>query len=220
MATRDPEYFPGDIVLKGATSGQLRVQAAASTTSHTITYPAAQGSASQVLQNDGSGGLSRATASAGAVTREGGNTTEATTTSTSDVDLLSQSSLTIAVGVPVYATAIVRKSTGAADEARAGLGLNSTEVVDPAQGDGRWSTATDRVESALWEARFIYGVTSYLDAGYARATSIGQAIFDHSFGANDMPTAELTDIHLRARVDNASITMGADEGHTFIFAVS
>lgn len=44
--------------LNGSASGQTTIQAAASTTNHTLTLPAAQGAASSLLQNDGSGGLS------------------------------------------------------------------------------------------------------------------------------------------------------------------
>lgn len=48
----------GTIDLYGSTSGILSVLPAAVTTSHSLTMPAAQGAASSVLTNDGSGGLS------------------------------------------------------------------------------------------------------------------------------------------------------------------
>jgi len=54
------------VVLKGSTSGNLTLQAAATTTSHVLTMPAAQGGASTVLTNNGSGGLSWAPAAGGA----------------------------------------------------------------------------------------------------------------------------------------------------------
>lgn len=44
--------------LNGSTSGQTTVQAASTTTSHTLTLPAAQGTAGSHLENDGSGVLS------------------------------------------------------------------------------------------------------------------------------------------------------------------
>ena len=44
--------------LAGSTSGELTLQAAATTTDYTLTMPSAQGSASTVLTNDGSGNLS------------------------------------------------------------------------------------------------------------------------------------------------------------------
>lgn len=52
----------GSMALAGATSGALTIQAAAVTTSHTLTMPAAQGAASTVLTNNGSGVLSWAPA--------------------------------------------------------------------------------------------------------------------------------------------------------------
>lgn len=43
--------------LNGSTSGTLTMQAAATTTDHTLTMPAAQGASNSYLKNDGSGGL-------------------------------------------------------------------------------------------------------------------------------------------------------------------
>jgi len=47
-----------NIKLSGSTSGELTIQAAATTTDYTLTMPASQGSSSTVLTNDGSGNLS------------------------------------------------------------------------------------------------------------------------------------------------------------------
>lgn len=49
---------PGGVNLPGSTSGTLQLEPAASTTSYTLTFPAAQGGASTFLQNNGSGVLS------------------------------------------------------------------------------------------------------------------------------------------------------------------
>jgi hypothetical protein len=46
------------LAMNGATSGTLTIQPAATTSSHTITLPSAQGSADTYLKNDGTGGLS------------------------------------------------------------------------------------------------------------------------------------------------------------------
>jgi hypothetical protein len=51
--------------LRGSTSGLLTIKPAATTTSYTLTMPSAQGAATTVLQNDGSGGLSWATVTSG-----------------------------------------------------------------------------------------------------------------------------------------------------------
>lgn len=55
----------GSLKLNGATSGVLTVNASAVTTSHTLTMPAAQGAASTVLTNNGSGVLSWAASGSG-----------------------------------------------------------------------------------------------------------------------------------------------------------
>ncbi len=60
------------IVLNGAVAGSLTQIAAGTTTSYQITWPSAQGAASSVLQNDGSGNLSwAAVAGTGTVTSVG-----------------------------------------------------------------------------------------------------------------------------------------------------
>ena len=53
------------LALDGSTSGTLTVQAAATTTSHTLTLPSAQGDANTYLKNDGTGALSWVTIAAG-----------------------------------------------------------------------------------------------------------------------------------------------------------
>lgn len=53
----------GTRALLGSTSGKFIEQASATTTSYTVTWPAAQGAASSLLSNDGSGNLSWAASS-------------------------------------------------------------------------------------------------------------------------------------------------------------
>ncbi len=110
MATRNPEHFPGDIILAGSTSGQLRVRANASTTSHTITYPAAQGSADQVLTNDGSGGLSWAAS--------GGNTMQ-----------LVPAAISVAAGDFTQFVTMFKDTTGAPDRCVVVTILSTTTIA-------------------------------------------------------------------------------------------
>jgi hypothetical protein len=56
------------LTYEGSTSGTLSLQAAATTTSYSLTWPAAQASGTQYLQNNGSGVLSWASVSSGAPT--------------------------------------------------------------------------------------------------------------------------------------------------------
>src|SRR5271165_6482626 len=58
----------GGLILAGSTSGLLTNLANATTSSYTITWPAAQGSANTYLKNDGSGNLTWAAAGTGTVT--------------------------------------------------------------------------------------------------------------------------------------------------------
>lgn len=58
-------YFGGSIAQAGSTSGLLTHAVPATVTSYTLTWPSAQASGTQVLQNDGAGNLSWATNAAG-----------------------------------------------------------------------------------------------------------------------------------------------------------
>ena len=58
LATRGGFNAGGGFFLNGTTSGSLILAAAAVTTNHTLTFPSAQGAASSVLFNNGSGTLS------------------------------------------------------------------------------------------------------------------------------------------------------------------
>jgi hypothetical protein len=75
--------------------------------------------------------------------REGGNTTEASTTSTSTVSILTASSLTIPVGSQVDIRAAVRKVTGASTSAYVGLKLNTIKSRE----DVAWSSIGN---STIW----------------------------------------------------------------------
>ena len=67
VATQVDITGQGDLRLQDTTGGQhVAIQAAGTTTTHTLTLPATQGGASTVLTNDGSGGLTWAAVSGGA----------------------------------------------------------------------------------------------------------------------------------------------------------
>ena len=71
-------------------------------------------------QSGNTGGLTWAAVAASAISREGGTTSEATTTSTSAMDLITMSSLTIAAASPWTMTSLWRKTTGHASAASGG----------------------------------------------------------------------------------------------------
>jgi hypothetical protein len=68
MRDASKKITSGGEILAGSTSGTLTINPAATTTSYAVTMPAAQGGANTYLKNDGSGGLSWATAGSGSVT--------------------------------------------------------------------------------------------------------------------------------------------------------
>ena len=156
----------------------------------------------------------------GALSREGGNTCEATNATATIGDLLIISSLTIAVGVPVRTEAIVRRTTGAASGSLISCKYNTTVINHDT---AVWTAAADLADSGLYIHECIYGKANYLFAQ-------NQKIFAENFeGVSPrrpatampiLPTAELTDIIIRAAGANAAITVGIDEGHTYIKAVA
>jgi hypothetical protein len=188
--------------------------------------------------DDGAGGTNRKTAasriktyigSAG-VTREGGNATEATTTSTSPVDLLSATSLTIAASEPFYFVCSGRKTTGAASAVGLGLKLNSTVVGEANAGStnrGWASDSTNQAEDGGYFIHFQPRVTNYVNGtvgrGHVSSSSGGDTGTTTSAGAitttATLPTAEITAVVIRG--DSAtSITLGADELQVYSLATS
>lgn len=97
----------------------------------------------------------------GAVIREGGNATEVTTTSTTEVDLTDVTGLNIAATTPFLIIGSARKTSGAAVSLYLGLDLNTT-TVRSLNGVG---TTSNFLESGpfIWEINA--RVTNYLRAG-------------------------------------------------------
>lgn len=173
----------------------------------------ALGGALQVLRvNAGGTALEFAAASTGAVTREGGNTTEATTTSTVEVSIISIASLSIAVATSLLIKGIMRKTAGAAAFVRISLRLNATSVT----ANNGWDSGADAATSGIFEAPLIYGVANYLRSGLMRTIS-PVSVVDRTFNA-DMPTATLTDIVIRGNTDDALVTLGVDELNAYSYA--
>jgi hypothetical protein len=164
-------------------------------------------------------------AGGGAVTREGGNTTEATTTSTSDTDLLTASSLTIATAVPFEFVFGHRKTSGAGDDCAWGLKLNSTTVGISHTGTNSLGvTSTDNeAQSGGHKVGIGARATNYLRNAWGNYFTAGTSVAGNSLRptrAADMPTAEITDVVIRALTDSASNTAGADELHVYSLAIA
>jgi hypothetical protein len=160
------------------------------------------------------------------VTRAGGNTTEATTTSATAVDLMSVSSLSITAATPFWLFAVARKSTGAANNASCGLKLNTT-VVSEAANFRIWATdAANAAQNGAFTTYVGGRVTNYTIPGighYKTSTAGGGDVTEGPQivgGTADYPTATITDVVVRGIVGNAATTLGVDETHVYTMATS
>ena len=166
--------------------------------------------------------------SAHAVTREGGSTTEATTTSTSAVDLLTASTLTIAATEPFIFVANTRKSGGGI--AVCNLKLNATVVAEAVGSDAGGTQAlshfstTNAALSGSFFASIGPRVTSYLRSGastYRTSDTTAHTEKSHRWMQTaDMPTVEITDVIIRGIGDVNAPTVGCDELHVYSLAAS
>ena len=156
------------------------------------------------------------------LSRDGGNTTEATTTSTVAVDILTATVSIATGGIPLNAMVMLRKTTGAAGVAYLLWKVNATvlgsEVI--------WTAASiNQTEAALAELR----TRTYMDANYSGATAMATGVNEYIIvsGAatsqalyTAIPNASITSVIVRGRVQDALITMGADELHVYTYPTS
>lgn len=178
----------------------------------------ATGTATHVLTSNGAGAaptFQAAAGGSGALARAGGNTTEATTTSTTAVDLLTISSLSIAANVPIQMFCNARKTSGAADTARIGFKLNTTQVSNTLN----FASGSNQAESGTHWAFIGARVTDHLQMGWTMQGTIPQGT-SVAILHNAAPNATVTDVVFTASVANVNITMGADEAHVYTFAIS
>ena len=161
-----------------------------------------------------------------AVTYAGGNTTEATTTSTTAVDLITVSALTIAAATPIHIVTVGRKTSGAAAGAGLGIKLNTT-VVSEADTVAALLilTGNDQAETGGVCAVIPPRVTSYLRTGCAfynlyTTASIDSGTQPACGDNNDAPTASITDFVIRGISGNALVTLGSDELNVYTLATS
>ena len=165
-------------------------------------------------------------AAGGATTREGGNTTEATTTSTSAVDTVSITSLNIEEANYISGKSLHRKSTGAVGDAGGGLKLNSTvfaEAVDSGSIGLRLTgvmVTTDGNFSGISDWSIPATGTNYTFGGATGASNFGGGTYVTHAGTSDRPTANITSVTLRGITLSSSNTWGHDEVHVYSWANS
>ena len=149
-------------------------------------------------------------------TLAGSQATEGTTTSASEVDLLSLGSLSIGVTIPIWIWFILRADAAASPTF--GLKLNATQVTTAhnalaggaAGSSVNWIYVGPRIAGTL---RAIVGINGSGKSGADGATRRWSA------SAADMPTATITDVVITAD-SNGSEVAGADELRVYTLATS
>lgn len=157
----------------------------------------------------------------GAITREGGQTTESSGTNTAAADLISATGLTIAQAEVTDYHFAARKSTGAAVAVSCGLKLNTTVVKEASNSGnkGTWRTGATNIVEFGSHRGWIPGRagTNYDRMGIGASVSYGAGTTQDSSGGNsicegaDLVTAQITSITIRGISGNASTTLGTDE---------
>jgi hypothetical protein len=191
-----------------------------------------KGSANYVLTSDGTD-IAWAAASAGAVTYEGGNTSEASTQSFTAVDLLSVSSLTIAALQPFEVWAPCRSSDpGSTVSPMITVGKLITasgsvviqDAVNSSDMNRGWVSPDGDDQDGHIIMRYTPRLTSYLHGAHGQlvrvSTNESSASQGHPRGASDteMPNAEVTDVVTRAIGQDGTdpdVTLYNDEVHVY-----
>ena len=153
--------------------------------------------------------------SGGDLTLVGSNDSEATTTSTTTVDLITIGSLSIAKTDTFIIVASVRKTTGAANIASVGVKLNGTTIFNTSQ----FSSSNNATESGL-----LYVLIPAHDGNYSRGmhvvTSSGLDPVWRGTGTAATPDATITEIIITGDVGDAAITMGVQYVKIYVLAGS
>ena len=181
------------------------------------------------LQDDGT--WAAPAGGSGAVTRDGGQTTEATTTSASAVDLMSATSLTVAALSPFSLVYDARKTSGAAARTACALKVNATVVGEAVSlANGGWQAGSaDQAETGMCWVKSGARLTDY-DGGMAGMFKVNLAAdgthqnthtsFDGLFDTADMLTVQITSLIIRGITLHAGQTLGVDEMHVYEYATS
>ena len=187
-----------------------------------------------LIIDDGAGGTNKSVLASrlktyvgSALTRPGGNLTEATTTSTSAVDLVSVTSLNIEEINFISGRSLHRKTSGAEADAGGGLKLNST-VIAEAVGTGAIGlrltgvmATTNSAFSGVAEWNIPATVTNYAIAGATGISAFGGGSYVTYAGTSARPaSANITSVITRAITLSASNTWGHDEVHVYTWAAS
>jgi len=156
-------------------------------------------------------------ASTGAMTHEGSQLTEAASNATSETDLVSVTSLSIAAAKPILIRASIRKTSGTSDNYSYGLKLNSTAVVQAGGASGIATLATGSAQAGSTTIYIPPRTANYLRAMSAFGGSGNPTVPTYS---NDAPTADITSITLLWNGANSDTTGYCDDMHVYTVATS
>ena len=193
----------------------------------------------------GADDISWAAASAGAVSRKGGNTdgtrvdppvednydvgVEASTTSTTAVDLLA-AAVSITATTELQYIVNGRKTTGAVDDAALGIKINTTVTGEAvaATPSRTWGSHTaNTAQSGGGQGWFGSRVANYQACSGGDSNSFGTSGGNTRSGTLSglcqsavVPIATITIVSIRAITDNSANTVSADELHVYSYANS
>jgi hypothetical protein len=198
----------------------------------------AVGTATHVLTSNGSGNPPTfQAASAGAVVREGGFTSESTTNGTTASSFVSAASLTIAEAQAFDIRAVTRKAAGNASSGGLGLALTGDSTVTLSDSSANalsnrnvlgGFTATDRAEECLPFCHVGAYDTNYTNIGsigmysvWATSDGAALALVDvQSKESTGRPSGTITVVLVRGTAPHADALVGVDHLHVYSSAVS
>ena len=165
---------------------------------------------------DENGNVTALVGGSSALALAGSQATEGTTTSASEVDLLSLGSLSIGVTIPIWIWFILRASSTTGPTF--GLKLNSTQVTTAfnATYEGAAGSSVNMIYVGPRVDGTLRAIVGFALQGKAGADG---NIRKWSASAADMPTATITDVVITAD-SNGSETAGADELRVYTLATS
>lgn len=153
------------------------------------------------------------------ITRVGLNTAEQTTTSTSAIDLVTISGLSIPVTSGLIINGVARKGTGAAAGCGLGLKVNSTVVCEAVVAVGShvvWeTTTTNQLEDGTFQMWIFPRSANYLQSGYGFyfnanvSAAVPQGIWPTRNAV--FPNVTITSIVIRGISGSASVVLGVKE---------
>jgi len=163
----------------------------------------------------------------GAVTREGGNTSEDTSNSTSAEDVLSSSAVSIVAGEPFDVRFGFKKTQGSGGAVGVGLKLNSTSPCNAATNDSRRprsGTPSGNYNGyVIWHCAGRNGDYRNMITGmYASHNSTGGNDENGLCTATDdrLHDGTITTITIPGISPNSNVTVGVDDFHIYSMATS